>query len=138
MLFTNSNRQYHNCETRKGRGNYISILNHHHHHHHHHHHLSLSLSLSACTTINGSFNDIKFISDIYNVVLYCMHIFTCTCICRVIIKIKFNRHDCVNRTFPKRHIFSLNYDQRAGISRVYIFNLYYARKRKLSIIRILL
>ena len=40
------------CETRKGRGNYISILN----------HLS-----------NGSFNDIKFISICIYLYVQCMH-----------------------------------------------------------------
>ena len=98
--------------------------------------LSLSLSLSACTSINGSVNDIKFISDLYNVVLSCMHIFTCTCIFRVIIKINFNTHDCVKRIFPKKAYF-LSFDQRAGIIRVYIFE-YFLRceKKRLLIIRI--
>ena len=65
------------------------------------------ISLSPCSSINGSVNDIKIISDLYNVVLYCMHIFICTCIFWLIITINFNTHDCVKRTFPKRAYFYL-------------------------------
>ena len=123
--------------SRKGRG--YSISN---HHHHHHHHLSLSLSLSlsfslsASTRINGSVNNIKFISDLYNVVLYCMHIFTCTCIFRVIIKINFNTHDCVKLIFPKKaYVFLLI--NVLGYSECTFYNIFYATVKSIpSIIRI--